>query len=309
MADKEEQIELELDLEDKTKDELVVKVEDSEKDEPEVEKTDKEEVEDPAVALAALKKQLEDERQARFEAEKRARSEAERARQAYSDVEDTNLQLINSAISTVQRDIELMKDKYAESMSIGDYNKAAEYQAAMSSNAARLLQLENGKSALEAKVKEAPNRETERYSDPVEAFASQLSPRSADWVRKHPQFVTDQRLNQKMIAAHNLAMADGYEADSDDYFAAIEETLKIGRNRQPQRDESTDSPLSSASKPASRSSQSVPPPSAPVRDGGARSNVVRLSRAEAEIAKSFGMTEQEYAKHKLALKKEGKLMN
>lgn len=304
MAGKEEQIELELDLDDKTKDELEVKVEDTEKDEVEVEKAEQEEVEDPSVALANLKKQLEDERQARFEAEKRARAEAERARQAYSDVEDTNLQLINSAISTVQRDIDLMKDKYAESMAVGDYNKAAELQAAMSSNAAKLLQLENGKSALEAKAKEAPARGQERYSDPVEAFASQLSPKSADWVRKHPQFVTDSRLNQKMIAAHNLAMADGYEADSDDYFAAIEETLKIRKQPQREVEDTSGSPLSSASKPAQRS---VQPPPAPVRGGGTRSNVVRLTRAEAEIAKTFGMTEQEYAKHKLALEKEGKL--
>lgn len=304
MAGKEEQIELELDLDDKTKDELEVKVEDTEKDEVEVEKAEQEEVEDPSVALANLKKQLEDERQARFEAEKRARAEAERARQAYSDVEDTNLQLINSAISTVQRDIDLMKDKYAESMAVGDYNKAAELQAAMSSNAAKLLQLENGKSALEAKAKEASVRGQERYSDPVEAFASQLSPKSADWVRKHPQFVTDSRLNQKMIAAHNLAMADGYEADSDDYFAAIEETLKIRKQPQREVEDTSGSPLSSASKPAQRS---VQPPPAPVRGGGTRSNVVRLTRAEAEIAKTFGMTEQEYAKHKLALEKEGKL--
>lgn len=304
MTGKEEQIELELDLEDKAKDELEVKVEDTEKDEVEVEKVEQEEVEDPSAALANLKKQLEDERQARFEAEKRARAEAERARQAYSDVEDTNLQLINSAIGTVQRDIDLMKDKYAESMAVGDYNRAAELQAAMSSNAAKLLQLENGKSALEAKAKEAPKREAERYSDPVEAFASQLSPKSADWVRKHPQFVTDSRLNQKMIAAHNIALADGYEADSEDYFVAIEETLKIRKQPQREAEDTSGSPLSSASKPAQRS---VQPPPAPVRGGGARSNVVRLTRAEAEIAKTFGMTEQEYAKHKLALEKEGKL--
>lgn len=304
MTGKEEQIELELDLEDKAKDELEVKIEDTEKDEVEVEKAEREEVEDPSAALASLKKQLEDERQARFEAEKRARAEAERARQAYSDVEDTNLQLINSAIGTVQRDIDLMKDKYAESMAVGDYNRAAELQAAMSSNAAKLLQLENGKSALEAKAKEAPKREAERYSDPVEAFASQLSPKSADWVRKHPQFVTDSRLNQKMIAAHNIALADGYEADSEDYFVAIEETLKIRKQPQREAEDTSGSPLSSASKPAQRS---VQPPPAPVRGGGTRSNVVRLTRAEAEIAKTFGMTEQEYAKHKLALEKEGKL--
>jgi hypothetical protein len=62
--------------------------------------------------------------------------------------------------------------------------------------------------------------------------------------------------------------------------------------------------MSSASRPAPRPA----PPAAPVnRSSSPRNNTVRLSAAEAETAKMFGMTEQEYAKHKLALKREGKI--
>jgi len=65
--------------------------------------------------------------------------------------------------------------------------------------------------------------------------------------------------------------------------------------------------LSAAAKPVARS---VPPAAAPAnRSGNGRANVVRLTRAEADTAKMLGMTETEYAKHKLALQKEGKLPN
>jgi phage I-like protein len=40
---------------------------------------------------------------------------------------------------------------------------------------------------------------------------------------------------------------------------------------------------------------------------GQRPNTVRLTAAEREIASDLGMSEQDYARNKLALQKEGKL--
>lgn len=253
--------------------------------------------EDPAKALAELRAQLEQERRARIEAETRAR-------QASTEVEDSNLQLVTGAIETMQREQGILKGQLKEAMSVGDFDRAAELQEAMSNNAAKLLQLENGREAMKVRPRQEP---VQRHSDPVEQFASQLSPRSADWVRKNPQFVTDPRLNQKMIAAHNLAVADGHVPDTDGYFSAIEDTLRVRRVEPAQSEPTTESPLSSAAKPVARA---APPAAAPVNRGSnGRSNIVRLTRAEADTAKMLGMTETEYAKHKLALQKEGKLPN
>jgi len=253
--------------------------------------------EDPAKALAELRAQLEQERRARIEAETRAR-------QASTEVEDSNLQLVTGAIETMQREQGILKGHLKEAMSVGDFDRAAELQEAMSNNAAKLLQLENGREAMKVRPRQEP---VQRHSDPVEQFASQLSPRSADWVRKNPQFVTDPRLNQKMIAAHNLAVADGHVPDSEGYFSAIEDTLRVRRVEPAQSEPATESPLSSAAKPVARA---APPAAAPVNRGSnGRSNIVRLTRAEADTAKMLGMTETEYAKHKLALQKEGKLPN
>jgi hypothetical protein len=261
------------------------------------------EEEDIRKTLKNLKKKLEKAEEGRIAAEQQAKIEAQRARQAMNEVDSSNIQLIDSAIHTVKQQNEVYTSKYAEAMSVGDYDAAAKIQRAMSTNEAKLLQLENGKAAMVNN----PRQEAASTADPVEHFASQLSARSAEWIRKNPQCVTDPRLMQKMIAAHNLAVADGYRADSDDYFQFVEQTIGLLKKEVRDDDHEEDTPLSSASKPSSRQ---APPPAAPANNGGShRPNVVRLTKAEAETARMFGMTEQEYAKNKIALQKEGKMPN
>ena len=297
MADNEKESEVVVEEAENKEPELPLEVVEDEK-EPVEAKKEEVSTED---AIAKLQKELDEERLARADAEKRAREAANEARKAASTVEDTNLQLINQAISSVKRDAEIYKANYRAAMEAGDFSSAAEAQEGMSNTAAKLLQLENGKTALETAPK-APKNDIP--SDPVEAFASQLSPRSAAWVRRNPKCVTDSRLNQKMIAAHNLAVADGYEADSDDYFRFVEQTIGIAKKEEPppQKEESA---LSEAAAPAARRQS---PPSAPVSRGGNGSRpIVRLTSEEREMAQMMGMTNEEYAKNKLDLKKEGKL--
>lgn len=255
-----------------------------------------------------LKLKLEQEKIARSEAEREARLAREQVHHAHNEVHDSNLQLVRNAIETVKGTSEQLKRAYAEALSVGDYGKSAEIQEAMSINAARLMELERGRAAMEkAPPQAAP--QPQRPADPVEELASQLSPKSADWVRRNPQCVTDPRLYQKMVAAHNLAIADGYAPDTEDYFGFIEDTLKINRRQAPARAEAEeDEPMSSASRPVQRRSA---PPAAPVTRAGTasgqRPNVVRLSRAEAETARDLGMSEEEYARNKQLLQKEGRL--
>ena len=257
---------------------------------------------DPDEGINDLKLKLEQERNGRIEAERQARRATEVAVDAKNEVQDTNLHLVKNAIDTVKRNNDILKYNYSEAMAVGDYTKAAEIQEGMSMNTSKLMELERGRSHMESAPKyEVPQQQ--RPSDPVEALASQLSPRSADWVRRNPQCVTDPRMYQKMVAAHNLAMADGYQADSDDYFGFVEDTLRISKRV----DVGEDDPMSASAKVTQRRS----PPAAPVsRSGtgtGSRPNVVRLTKAEAETAKDLGMTEQDYARNKLLLQKEGRL--
>jgi hypothetical protein len=261
---------------------------------------------DPQSAIEKLQKKLKKERELRKNAEHQAQIATYEAQKASYQVEDSNLTLVTNAIDTLRRDNEYLKAAYKESMSVGDYDRAAEIQEVMSGNSAKLLQLENGKNMMESKPRQPPQFE----ADPVERMASSLSPRSARWIRNNPQFATDPRLTQKMVAAHNLAMADGYKADSDDYFEFVEDILKVRAKNDDHDDQEDESALSEASMAKSRR---TPPVAAPVsRSGqapGTRPNVVRLTSEEREIARFNKMSDQEYARYKMQLQKEGKLPN
>jgi phage I-like protein len=241
-----------------------------------------------------LRRRLEVERKGREEAEYRAHQATSQAQQARNEVDSSNLQLVRTAIDTMKREGDILKANYKQAMAVGDYDSAAEYQEAMADARAKLLQLENGMSAMEAQSRQP--------ADPVEQLASQLSAPSAAWVRAHPEYARTPRLTQKMIAAHNLVTADGIASDTPEYFASVEKVLGIGA---PVEQESA---LSSASAPAQRRSA---PAAAPVsRSGtatGTRPNVVRLSSEEREMASMMGMSPEDYARNKIALKREGKL--
>lgn len=266
--------------------------------EPEVEA---EEVIAPEDGIADLKRQLDAERAARAEAERRAQEAAHIAHQAKNEVEDTNLHLVKNAIETVNRNNDLLKAQYRDAMATGDYDRAADIQQAMSSNAAKLLQLENGRKAMEEKPKAEPPRQI----DPIEALAEQVTPESARWLRQNKQFLGTEAAVRRMFRAHEDAIEDGIKADTPEYFGFIEERLKISK---PIRVEAEIDPTAEAAKVTQRRSA---PPAAPVTRTGAapgtRPNVVRLTAAEREMASMMGMTDKEYASNKLALQKEGKL--
>lgn len=259
---------------------------------------------EPEIGINELRAQLEQERQARFNAEKRAKDAVESARSSKMDVERTNLQLLETAIESIKQDNAVLKARMRDAHAIGDTDAMFDLQEAVSKNTYKLEHIEDGRKRLESQIRQ-PQVETSR--DPVEALASQLTPRSADWVRRHPQCVTDQRLYQKMIASHNLAVADGFAPDSDEYFEAIESTMKLSPKREV-RVEEVEEPFSEAAAPnKARTSPPAAPVSRTASSGAPRQNVVRLSKDEREMAQMMGMSDQEYAKNKMALVKEGKL--
>jgi hypothetical protein len=255
----------------------------------------------PQQAIEDVKRQLDTERAARADAERRAQDAAQQAYHARNEVDDTNLHLVNSAIETVKRNNDILKANYREAMIVGDYDKAAEVQEIMSSNQAKLLQLENGRRDMEVRPKQAPPRP----ADEIEALAVQVTPASANWLRNNRQHLSDSRAVRKMFRAHEDAVDENITPDTREYFQFIEGRLGIGRDTYvaPEMDA-----MAETAKVTQRRSA---PPSAPVsRSGsapGSRPNVVRLSNAEREMANMMGMTDMEYAKNKQALQKEGKL--
>jgi hypothetical protein len=172
----------------------------------------------------------------------------------------------------------------------------------MTSAAAKLAQLETAKQAMANRPKQAAPAPVQ--ADPVEAMASQLTPRSAAWVRSHPEYARDNRLRDKMIAAHNLAVADGFVADTDDYFHEVEAALKIAK---PQPDEREETVIAGEKALQRRSSPAAAPVSRSGSAPGSNPRVVRLTPDQIEAAKDSHMTPEEYAKNMLALRAEERL--
>jgi hypothetical protein len=259
----------------------------------------------PDAGLEKLKKQLEDEKSARLAAEAREREAAHAELQARTEVRGSQLDQLTTGIAAAEQSKETLKAQLAEAMTAQDYTRAAEVQSLMSDNAANLLTMRDAKKRLES----APKPVARAPVDPVEQFAAQLTPQSAAWVREHPEYVRDARKNQKMLAAHAIAMADGIKADTPEYFQSIEQTLKIAPPVALDEDP-TDDPMKAAAQMAPIQRRAAPAAAPVTRSGngtGSRANVYRASAAEVEAAELSGLSVEEYVRNREALKKEGKL--
>ncbi len=251
-------------------------------------------------SIEELKASVARETQRANAAEQRANEATHIAVARTNETAESNLNLVTNAIGTLKSAQETLKGGYSQAMANQDYDGAAEIQVQIADNAAKLQQLEQG----EAQMKATPKVEMPQRGDPVEEVASRLAqsgaPKSAAWVRAHPDYIHDPRLNARMVAAGNFAATD-HPVDSDAYIEAVERTLGLRQEQE--------TVLSDAAQPAQRRNA---PPAAPVSRsgsgaGGSNPNRVTLSAEEREMAALTGQTDEEFARNKLALIKEGKL--
>jgi hypothetical protein len=237
------------------------------------------------VGISELREQLEREKAARIAAENHAREIAEHANRANTDAHDTNIHLVASAIDELKRQQNILRQQKVEALAVGDYDKVAEIDEVVFESKTNLRELESYKNKLET----TPNPRVDGPPmDPVEAMASQLSRQSADWVRAHPEYVTDQRLFRKMTRAHEEAMDEGYKADTPDYFDFVETRLGLRNN-------DDGDAMSEASAPSQRrSAPSAAPTSRTAGSSSAGKNAIRLTANQKEAAAISGLTEAEY---------------
>jgi hypothetical protein len=320
MSATETEIQIDIDAPDEDKDQKGSKTAPNVPNEPEIELKTDDAVQKPAAApakvivspeegLEKLKKQLEDEKSARAQADQRAADAERRAADASAaelaaktDSQENQLHLLTTAIDKFTQANDLLTSKYAEALAAQDFPAAAKINLELSGNAAKLLQLENGKQQLE----KAPKPTARPITDPVEAFAAQLTPRSASWIRQHPECVRDPKLNRKMLRAHEDALDEGIKPESDEYFQYIERNLNPAVTRT-----QDDDPMKDAAQPARRSTPASAPVSRSGNGNGSKPNTMTLTKDEQEMA--FNMFPEskdplkEYARNKYALEKEGKL--
>lgn len=265
----------------------------------------------PEQAVANLQKQVESERTLRLAAESRANESAKAEARARGERQETQVDFVKGAIARVTGEGDALEAKYAEHAAAGDWLAAGKVQRQMGKNEAELLQLENGLRRLEAEPKPVPRA----ADDPVEAIASTLSPKSAAWVRAHPDFIHDVGKNKRMLAAHNMALADGHPVDSPGYFKAIETLLGVTSAAETPREDPApnlttgDDAVTEAAKPKGGRTGAAPaaPPSRSGAGPGNKPGRVTLTPQQVEMAAHMGMTNEEYARQVIELQKEGRL--
>lgn len=276
-------------------------------------------------ALLELKKQYEHqkrvadaEREARKMAEYYAHQQAQQVGYARTEVQDSNLKIILNAIDATEQAAAAAERDYAEAMATQNFPLAARAQRAIAQAESHLLQLQNGRQRLEETLQSpaegsvyappVPSFEPQIPQDPVEMYAEKLAPRSAQWLRSHPEAV--QKIG-KLTRAHQDAIEDGYTPESDEYFQFIES--RLGYDAAPEAEPVRQEPppqtnrRSLASVPVTSSASSLSP-----RSSG-NANTMILSPAEVEMAI---LAEPElpreraiesYARNKAYLIKQGKL--
>lgn len=258
------------------------------------------------------KRRAEAERSARQQAEQYAYEQSQKAQYAQYDAEGNRLQTYINAIEATEQAATNAERAYADAMAAGDYAAAGRAQRAMASAEAHLQRLNREKEQAEYSIEsmrtegrvQAPPRPSfepqQSPADPVEAMATRLTPKSAAWLRSHPEAASNVG---KLTAAHAAAIQlEGLEVESPEYFRYVEERLGISQPApaKPAKKAMASAPVQSSSSMSSS------------RSSGNGSTMV-LSPSEVEMAL---LAEPElprekalevYARSKAALIREGKL--
>jgi len=240
--------------------------------------------------VAELKKQYDEiqaqqkqDQEARETAEARARAADQARQQAEEQAQSARTETQQTRYGAAEQGIEnakaaalAAKSEYKAAMEAGDWAKAADAQERLADARGDLRFHEQMKNAWEMQQQQ-PQRQ-QPAGDPVDDYinrVAQQTPNSANWLRNHRDWITDQKKNARLTAAHWDAVSEGLTVDSPQYFDHVER--KIGMKTE------TPKTNSGATLPRRHSAPVAPVVPSPGGTSGG-SNEVRLSKGEAATA-------------------------
>jgi hypothetical protein len=272
---------------------------------------------DPEVGIEELRAQLLEEkaRADRAEArEKQTRTAADDSSKTAAQIAlDNKLQSTTSALSLAEKTLNDLLEQQAELMSEGKFQEASKLsvEIARETNKVDAFTYERGRIEQQ---KKAPVRSE------VETLIDTFSPQGKQWVKEHPDFMTDEKFRLRVFAADAMAKADGIVVDTPEYFESINKTLGLVTSSKEEvnkggKEEQADTPSGDGVAATSRSAAAVAAPLSRSSGGGGsgggggggRSQEYVLSDLQAEAAEIAGQTPEEYVKNSLAMMKEGTL--
>lgn len=244
--------------------------------------------------------------QARAAAEQRAREREAELETARGRVAQSEYDRVQGYLTAAKASEASLKREIRAASEMGEHEKIADLQVQLASVAARKLQYEDSKREMEVNAERTPKpersaeveRPTQRPADTFETRISSLSPASQTWLRQHPECVTDETTNAKVLWAHRDAVKHGIRVDSDQYFEHLENLMGYASD-------DGDDDVQVTTPAERRSSMPAAPPSRDARSGQVAPGKYRITREEAEMAEAMGITPAKYIHNKLEMQKNG----
>lgn len=284
--------------------------------EAEIEAPEKEESKSGAEdAIQALQKQLDalkeenNRTRAAYEAKAREADEAlNNAQSATGHVLQSKYDLVNTEIANDKARAEAIKRELKVARETGNTDLESDLMVENARIGVKLQTNEQRKREIEvAHQREQQRRETPRQpADPIEAQLANVSPKSAAWLRSHPECLTDDVMNAKVLLADKEAKRKGLVADTPEYFTYIEE--KMGY-RKPADDDADEVETRQAERSEKRPAYAAPPSRDTAPGSPRKASQMRLSREQVDTAEALGMTPAQYAAWLVKAEKDGKYIN
>lgn len=195
---------------------------------------------DDVRAMLAQEQQERRRLKAELDQERTSRSRAEATVSTHQAARfDAEEQAVAARLGAIDGEAAGLRKLYAEAMAEGRFDEAAEVNDKMAELRARQAQdkqyqtwLVGEKARAAEQAKQQPAREG--------VDLSQYSAAQRKWIRENPDFMESPQVRAKTFAGHQLAVAEGVEIDSDEYFNIINET--VHRNRKKPIQEADDEP-------------------------------------------------------------------
>lgn len=168
----------------------------------------------------------------RIAAERVERNKAEAIARTSTDARfDTEGKAVEDRLKAATDKVKDLKAAYATALAEGRFEEAAEIQDQM----AQLRATEQHDKQYKAWLDGEAARAKARPAPAAEIDLSNYTPGQRKWIKQHPEFMEDEAFRKKTEAGHSLAVADGLEVDSPEYFDVIDEVIARktqGRQRQ-----------------------------------------------------------------------------
>lgn len=122
-----------------------------------------------------------------------------------------------------------LRKQYSEALAEGRFDEAAEVNDKLAELRAKQAQDKQYATWLTGEKARAAEQAKQPAHEGVDL--AQYSSAQRKWIKANPEFMDDPKVRAKTFAGHQLALAEGVEVDSPEYFEIIDETVSRGRKK------------------------------------------------------------------------------